>query len=111
MASSPQTQRRCEVVTARCETCGNDYDKAFQVSMGGTIHTFDSFECAIHELAPTCENCGIRIVGHGLEKDGHFLLLRALRASHWRKRSTRSGRRGGVTGAFAREDFSDAVSL
>jgi hypothetical protein len=57
---------------ARCETCGNDYDKAFQVSMGGTAHTFDSFECAIHALAPTCENCGIRIVGHGLEKDGTF---------------------------------------
>jgi len=57
---------------ARCETCGNDYDKAFQVSMKGTTHTFDSFECAIHALAPTCENCGIRIVGHGLEKDGTF---------------------------------------
>ena len=57
---------------ARCETCGNDYDKAFQVSMGGTTHTFDSFECAIHALAPTCANCGIRIVGHGLEKDGTF---------------------------------------
>jgi hypothetical protein len=48
---------------ARCETCGNDYDKAFQVSMNGTTHTFDSFECAIHALAPTCENYGIRIVG------------------------------------------------
>ena len=57
---------------ARCETCGNEYDKAFQVSMNGTTHTFDSFECAIHALAPTCENCGIRIVGHGLEKDGTF---------------------------------------
>jgi hypothetical protein len=57
---------------ARCETCGNDYDKAFQVSMNGSTHTFDSFECAIHALAPTCENCGIRIVGHGLEKDGTF---------------------------------------
>jgi hypothetical protein len=61
-----------EVAMARCETCGNDYDKAFQVSMNGTTHTFDSFECAIHALAPTCENCGIRIVGHGLEKDGTF---------------------------------------
>jgi len=57
---------------ARCETCGNDYDKAFQVSMNGSTHTFDSFECAIHALAPTCENCGIHIVGHGLEKDGTF---------------------------------------
>jgi hypothetical protein len=61
-----------EATMARCETCGNDYDKAFQVSMNGATHTFDSFECAIHALAPTCENCGIRIVGHGLEKDGTF---------------------------------------
>jgi hypothetical protein len=68
----PKTTAIARVVMARCETCGNDYDKAFQVSMNGTTHTFDSFECAIHALAPTCENCGIRIVGHGLEKDGTF---------------------------------------
>jgi hypothetical protein len=61
-----------EAVMARCETCGNDYDKAFQVSMNGTTHTFDSFECAIHALAPTCDNCGIHILGHGLEKEGTF---------------------------------------
>jgi hypothetical protein len=61
-----------EVVMARCETCGNDYDKAFQVTLNGKTHTYDSFECAIHALAPACENCGIRIVGHGLEKDGTF---------------------------------------
>jgi hypothetical protein len=69
---TPTRKASYEVAMARCETCGNDYDKAFQVSMGGTTHTFDSFECAIHALAPTCENCGIRIVGHGLEKDGTF---------------------------------------
>ena len=57
---------------ARCETCGNDYDKSFQVSMNGSTHTFDSFECAIHALAPACENCRTRIVGHGLEKDGTY---------------------------------------
>jgi hypothetical protein len=57
---------------ARCETCGNDYDKAFQVIANGGTHTFDSFECAIHALAPTCAACGIRIVGHGLEQDGTF---------------------------------------
>jgi hypothetical protein len=34
-----------------CETCGNDYDKAFQVTMNGQAHTFDSFECAIQALA------------------------------------------------------------
>jgi hypothetical protein len=35
---------------ARCETCGNDYDKPFQVSNVGRTHTFDSFECAIQCL-------------------------------------------------------------
>jgi hypothetical protein len=55
---------------ARCETCGNDYDKAFQVMMAGEAHTFDSFECAIHALAPVCAACGVRIAGHGLEKAG-----------------------------------------
>ena len=55
---------------ARCETCGNDYDKAFQVVMGDTRHTFDSFECAIHALAPRCTHCGCEIqVTHG-EKPG-----------------------------------------
>ncbi|HKZ74754.1 MAG TPA: hypothetical protein VJ011_11860 [Steroidobacteraceae bacterium] len=54
---------------ARCETCGNDYDKAFEVFMAGQRHTFDSFECAIHRLAPTCAHCGCRIVGHGVEAE------------------------------------------
>ena len=55
---------------AKCETCGNDYDKAFQVTKGGKVHVFDSFECAIHALAPSCPHCGVRIVGHGVEQDG-----------------------------------------
>jgi len=55
---------------AKCETCGNDYDKAFQVTLNGTSHTFDSFECAIHALAPSCPHCGTHVVGHGVEKDG-----------------------------------------
>jgi hypothetical protein len=55
---------------ARCETCGNDYDKSFDVVMRGESHTFDSFECAIHALAPECAHCGCRIIGHGMEKDG-----------------------------------------
>jgi hypothetical protein len=53
-----------------CETCGNDYDKAFEVTMQGKSHVFDSFECAIHALAPTCAQCGCRIVGHGAEANG-----------------------------------------
>jgi Rieske Fe-S protein len=57
---------------AICEVCGNDYDKAFEVSVGGETHVFDSFECAIHALAPTCEHCGCRIIGHGHEANGSF---------------------------------------
>jgi hypothetical protein len=56
----------------RCDTCGNEYDKAFQVVMNGRAHMFDSFECAIHKLAPTCKHCGCRIIGHGLEANGVF---------------------------------------
>lgn len=51
----------------RCDVCGNDYDKAFQLTMAGTTMTFDSFECAIHACAPICAHCGCRIVGHGVE--------------------------------------------
>ena len=39
---------------AKCEVCGNDYYLAFQVVTAGVTHTFDSFECAIHRLAPIC---------------------------------------------------------
>jgi hypothetical protein len=55
---------------AKCEACGNDYDKSFLVSMDGQSHVFDSFECAIRILAPKCTHCGVRIIGHGLEKAG-----------------------------------------
>jgi hypothetical protein len=55
-----------------CETCGNEYDKAFEVIVAGQRHTFDSFECAIHTLAPTCAHCGCKVVGHGVEANGTF---------------------------------------
>jgi len=61
-----------ENVMARCDKCGNDYDKAFQIVVQGKTHTFDSFECAIQTLAPTCAHCGVRIIGHGLEKAGQI---------------------------------------
>ena len=55
---------------AQCEVCGNDYYLAFQVIAAGKTHTFDSFECAIHALAPNCAHCGMRIIGHGVETGG-----------------------------------------
>lgn len=58
---------------AVCETCGNHYDKAIEISVsGGSAHIFDSFECAIQALAPQCARCKCRIVGHGLESKGSF---------------------------------------
>ncbi len=53
---------------AICDVCGNDYDKAFEITMDGRTHTFDCFECAISRLAPQCAQCGVRIVGHGVEQ-------------------------------------------
>ena len=57
---------------AACDMCGNEYDKAFTVTMNGQTHTFDAFECAIHMLAPTCAHCGCRIIGHGVESASTF---------------------------------------
>ena len=53
-----------------CSVCGNVYDKAFDVHADGKRYVFDSFECAIHLLAPVCAHCACRIIGHGVEADG-----------------------------------------
>ena len=57
---------------ARCDSCGNHYDKAFEVIISGQRYTFDSFECAIHKVAPRCEHCQVPIIGHGLEAKGRM---------------------------------------
>ena len=57
---------------AKCDVCGNDYERSFQVTLAGRTHVFDSFECAIHRLAPTCDHCGCRIIGHGIEAGTRF---------------------------------------
>ena len=57
---------------AVCEVCGNEYDKAMEITRDGQAHVFDSFECAIHALAPVCHHCGCRIVGHGVEASGQI---------------------------------------
>ena len=54
---------------AQCEVCGNDYASSFEVIANGERHTFDSFECAMHRLAPRCEHCGCMIIGHGVQAD------------------------------------------
>lgn len=57
---------------ARCEVCGNDYVMSFEVHAQGAVHVFDSFECAIHRMAPICEHCRVQIVGHGAEVEGRW---------------------------------------
>ena len=57
---------------ASCEVCGNEYYLSFDVIMRDEQHTFDSFECAIQKLAPVCEHCGCKIIGHGVEADKKF---------------------------------------
>ena len=57
---------------AKCEVCHNEYYLSFQVITAGATHTFDSFECAIHRLAPVCAHCGCKVIGHGIEAKGTF---------------------------------------
>jgi phage terminase large subunit GpA-like protein len=58
---------------AKCDLCGNDYWMAFEVrTVNGAKYTFDSFECAVQKLAPVCEHCNCKIIGHGAEVDGRF---------------------------------------
>jgi len=55
---------------ARCDVCGNEYEKAMVIRLPGRTGTFDCFECAIHAMAPVCQHCSCRIIGHGVESNG-----------------------------------------
>ena len=57
----------------RCDVCGNDYEKTMTITTSDRKGTFDSFECALHAMAPTCAHCACRIIGHGVEApDGRW---------------------------------------
>jgi hypothetical protein len=79
---------------AACEVCGNDYRLSFEVHAAGAVHVFDSFECAIHRLAPVCEACGVQVIGHGTEADGVFYC-----SAHCGRQSGRHGAAGLVDAA------------
>ncbi|MYN14459.1 hypothetical protein GSY71_15060 [Pusillimonas sp. TS35] len=57
---------------SKCDACGNEYDKTFELTASGKTYTFDSFECAIRMVAPHCAHCGVSIIGHGVEKSGRI---------------------------------------
>jgi hypothetical protein len=69
-----------------CDVCGNDYDKAIVITQGEQSMTFDSFECAIEGMAPRCAHCGLRVIGHGVEKGAQIFCC-----AHCAKQSGVSG--------------------
>ena len=73
-AAEPLTKHLPKPIEAMntCETCGNHYAQAIQVTVAGQSHWFDCFECATLALARTCMNCGGKVIGHGAEADGKF---------------------------------------
>ena len=54
----------------RCDKCGNNYDKSFELKINDRSYTFDSFECAISMVAPRCNTCGVTVIVHGMESNG-----------------------------------------
>ena len=61
-----------------CDHCGNEYDKTFDITFANGRHgTFDSFECAIANMAPRCAGCGVAIIGHGLEDERGIFCCRS----------------------------------
>lgn len=51
---------------ARCEVCGKNEDRCFDVHLGGERHVFDSFECVIRGLMPKCSICGCLMASPGI---------------------------------------------
>ena len=52
-----------------CSVCANESTRTFDIMYEGGILTFDSFQCAIHRLAPICNHCDCLILGHVVESE------------------------------------------
>ncbi|KAA1422936.1 glycosyltransferase [Mumia zhuanghuii] len=64
-ARRPRTMEGPVMSMTTCSVCGNDDGDAFTITTAdGRTSIFDSFECAIHAVAPVCAHCGCRVVGH-----------------------------------------------
>lgn len=55
-----------------CEVCGSDYDATMDVIVGDDAQVLDSFEYAIHAVAPRCAHCTCPIIGHGVQAGEAF---------------------------------------
>ena len=47
---------------------GGGGEATLEIRQGDRAVMSDSFECAIHRMAPTCEQSGCRVIGHGVEQ-------------------------------------------
>ena len=45
---------RAEGRMEKCDGCGNEYEKPFEVTVNGRRYVFDSFECAVDPVSPRC---------------------------------------------------------
>lgn len=54
---------------ARCEVCGNEYHKSFELIMNEKSHIFDCFECAIHALAPPASTATVELSDMGVKPE------------------------------------------
>ena len=58
---------------ARCDVCGNDYDKSFQIVQGRQVAHFRQLRMRHSwHLRRRVSHCGCRIIGHGMEAHGEF---------------------------------------
>ena len=55
---------------AICDVCGNDYDKSFEVHLGGDVKTFDGFAVA---LPPGVDPAAYNTVVVWCETFGQFI--------------------------------------
>ena len=74
---------------ARCDQCGNDYDKSFEVTMAGRTMTFELFR--VRDSGARANLPALRQPHHRARcrAKWHYLLLRALRQEARRNRLAR----------------------
>lgn len=53
-----------------CASCGREATDLFTIIRDDLTRKFDSFECAIHVMAPRCAHCQCTILGHPVHHNG-----------------------------------------
>ena len=53
------------MVKAFCDTCGFETEEPLKIIYHDMHSDFCCFECAITALAPECQHCHCKVIGHG----------------------------------------------